>query len=104
MASPMSLWTWPVLALASPVLVPKLLKRNRVFKDNRCRADQINRERIDGVKALEFPALDFLELTVLVDEKVADGFRGDPGVSYLVKTDLGTLLFDVGLQWPDPRP
>ena len=25
-----------------------------------------------------------------------DGFRSDPGVSYLVKTDLGALLFDVG--------
>jgi 7,8-dihydropterin-6-yl-methyl-4-(beta-D-ribofuranosyl)aminobenzene 5'-phosphate synthase len=35
-------------------------------------------------------------LTVLVDEKTKDGFRGDPGVSYFVKTDLGALLFDVG--------
>ena len=36
--------------------------------------------------ALELPELDFLELTVLVDEKTGEGFRGDPGVSYLVRT------------------
>jgi 7,8-dihydropterin-6-yl-methyl-4-(beta-D-ribofuranosyl)aminobenzene 5'-phosphate synthase len=87
---------WPVMALASPVLVPSLLRRNRAFKDNRRWADQINRARIDEAQSLELPALEFLELTVLVDEKVADDFLGDPGVSYLVKTNLGVLVFDVG--------
>ena len=47
MASRMSPWTWPVLALASPVLVPKMLRRNRAFKQNRSRAEKLNRERID---------------------------------------------------------
>jgi len=92
----MSPWTWPVLALASPVVVPKLLRRNHVFKQNRSRAEKLNRKRIDEAQALELPQLDFLELTVLVDERMADGFRSDPGVSYLVKTNLGVLLFDVG--------
>jgi len=87
---------WPVLLLASPVLVPRMLFRNRVFKKNRSRAEILNRERIDQADALELPELDYLELTVLVDEKARKSFRGDPGVSYLVKTDLGTLLFDVG--------
>ena len=48
MASRISPWTWPVLALSSPVLVPKLLKRNRVFKANRNRAEKLNRQRITG--------------------------------------------------------
>lgn len=87
---------WPVLALASPVLVPKILWRNRVFKENRSRAENLNRQRIDQAHALELPQLEFLELTVLVDVKTGDGFRGDPGVSYLIRTDLGALLFDVG--------
>ena len=96
MAARMSPWMWPVLALASPVLVPRMLRRNRVFKDNRSRADKLNRARIDEAQSLELPALDFLELTVLVDEKTEDGFRGDPGVSYLVRTNSGAVLFDVG--------
>jgi 7,8-dihydropterin-6-yl-methyl-4-(beta-D-ribofuranosyl)aminobenzene 5'-phosphate synthase len=45
---------------------------------------------------LELPALDYLEVTVLVDEKAREGFRGDPGVSYLLRTNMGALLFDVG--------
>jgi 7,8-dihydropterin-6-yl-methyl-4-(beta-D-ribofuranosyl)aminobenzene 5'-phosphate synthase len=87
---------WPLLALALPVILPKLLRRNRIFKENRSRAENLNQQRINGAQHLDLPELDFLELTVLVDEKTANGFRGDPGVSYLVKTDLGTLLFDVG--------
>ncbi|MCH5373855.1 MAG: MBL fold metallo-hydrolase [Planctomycetes bacterium] len=73
-----------------------MLLRNRVFKANRRRAEKLNRQRIDQAHALDLPELEFLELTVLVDEKTANGFRGDPGVSYLVTTDLGSLLFDVG--------
>jgi 7,8-dihydropterin-6-yl-methyl-4-(beta-D-ribofuranosyl)aminobenzene 5'-phosphate synthase len=45
---------------------------------------------------LKLPALDYLEVTVLVDEKAREGFRSDPGVCYLVRTNLGVLLFDVG--------
>lgn len=40
--------------------------------------------------------MDFLDLTVVVDQKASPGFRGDPGVSYLAKTNEGGLLFDVG--------
>lgn len=96
MSSRISPLMWPLLALASPVLVPKMLRRNRIFKENRSRAESLNRRRIDEALALELPELEFLELTVLVDEKTTNGFRGDPGVSYLVKTDLGAVLFDVG--------
>ena len=60
------LW-WPVVALASPVLVPLMLRRNQVFAENRSKAEGLNRSRID-----------------------------EPGVSYLVKTPEGSLLFDVG--------
>ena len=96
MAARISPLMWPVLVLASPVLVPKMLWRNRTFKVNRSRSEKSNRERIDGAQSLELPALDFLDLTVLVEQKTSDGFRGDRGVSYLIKTNEGTLLFDVG--------
>jgi 7,8-dihydropterin-6-yl-methyl-4-(beta-D-ribofuranosyl)aminobenzene 5'-phosphate synthase len=42
------------------------------------------------------PELDFLELTVLVEWKAREGFMRDAGVSYLFKTDLGSMLYDIG--------
>jgi 7,8-dihydropterin-6-yl-methyl-4-(beta-D-ribofuranosyl)aminobenzene 5'-phosphate synthase len=45
---------------------------------------------------LDMPELDFLELTVLVEWQAEKGFIGDAGVSYLFRTNMGTLLFDVG--------
>ncbi|MEN6317317.1 MAG: MBL fold metallo-hydrolase [Syntrophaceae bacterium] len=87
---------WPVLAVASPVIGPWLLIRNRRFKDNRTRAAEVNRERIRQAKHLDMPELDFLELTVLVEWKAKEGFLGDAGVSYLFKTESGSMLYDVG--------
>jgi 7,8-dihydropterin-6-yl-methyl-4-(beta-D-ribofuranosyl)aminobenzene 5'-phosphate synthase len=87
---------WPVLALASPVLVPRMLWQNRAFKANRRWAESANLERIGRAQALDLSALEFVDLTVLVDEKTSPGFRGDPGVSHLVTTNQGALLFDVG--------
>ena len=76
---------WPrsrqwLLALSSPVMIPKLIKRNRADKQNQNRAEKPNRERLEVATAWELPALDYLELTVLVDEKARAGFRRDPGV------------------------
>jgi 7,8-dihydropterin-6-yl-methyl-4-(beta-D-ribofuranosyl)aminobenzene 5'-phosphate synthase len=89
------LW-WPVLAVSSPVTVPLLLARNRRFRQNEARAAALNRQRIDRAAPLDLPALDFLELHVLVEWKTEPGFMGDAGVSYLLRTDLGSVLFDVG--------
>jgi len=87
---------WPVLAVASPVIVPWLLVRNRHFQEDRTRAAELNQKRISQAEPLEMPELDFLELTVLVEWKADEGFTGDPGVSYLFKTELGSMLYDVG--------
>lgn len=89
------LW-WPVLAVASPVLVPLMLHRNRAFAKNRIKAEKLNRSRIDGASRLDLPPLDYLEITVLSEFKTREGFLGEPGVSYLVKTPEGSVLFDVG--------
>ena len=45
---------------------------------------------------LDLPELEYMELTVLVEWHVNNGFIGDAGVSYLFKTDKGSLLMDVG--------
>ena len=80
MAARISPLMWPVLALASPVLVPKVLWRNRTFKTNRDWAEKTNRERISKAQTLDLPALDYIDVTVLVDEMTSEGFCGDPGV------------------------
>jgi 7,8-dihydropterin-6-yl-methyl-4-(beta-D-ribofuranosyl)aminobenzene 5'-phosphate synthase len=87
---------WPVLAVASPVIVPWLLIRNRHFEEDSTRAAELNRKRISQAEPLEMPQLDFLELTVLVEWRTKEGFMGDAGVSYLFKTELGSMLYDIG--------
>ncbi|MBW1674030.1 MAG: MBL fold metallo-hydrolase [Deltaproteobacteria bacterium] len=89
------LW-WPLLGVASPVIVPFLIARNRRFKKNIKLADELNSKRIHQTSPFNLPELDFLELTVLVEEKSEPGFLGDAGVSYLFRSDLGSLLYDVG--------
>jgi 7,8-dihydropterin-6-yl-methyl-4-(beta-D-ribofuranosyl)aminobenzene 5'-phosphate synthase len=89
------LW-WPVLAISSPVTVPLLLTRNRRFRENEARAAALNRQRLDHASRLDLPALDFLELDVLVEWRAEPEFLGDAGVSYLLRSDLGSVLFDVG--------
>lgn len=89
------LW-WPLLAVASPVVVPWLLLRHRRFEQNRARAAERNRERLDRAGPLDLPALDRLDLAVLVEWQAAKGFLGDAGVSYLFETDRGAMLYDVG--------
>jgi len=87
---------WPVLAAASPVLAPVLALRYRRHRRERDRVEQTNRERIQLARPLELPALERLELTVLVEERCEPGFVGDAGVSYLLRSDRGSLLLDVG--------
>ena len=89
------LW-WPALAVASPAIVPLLAVKNRTFRENRARAEHVNRERLERAEPIELPALDFIELIVLAEWEKNEGFMGEPGVSYLFKTDMGSLLFDVG--------
>jgi len=91
-----SLAWWPVLLILSPILVPLLLVRYREFRSDRARAAQLNRSRLDAAGPLEIPEVDELELRVLSEWRAKDGFKGEPGVSYLFRTNLGSLLYDVG--------
>jgi 7,8-dihydropterin-6-yl-methyl-4-(beta-D-ribofuranosyl)aminobenzene 5'-phosphate synthase len=82
--------------VASPIIVPFLIAKNRRFKKNLKLADELNKDRLRQIEPLDVPALDFLELTVLVEEKTEESFLGDAGVSYLFRSDQGSLLYDVG--------
>jgi len=87
---------WPVLVVASPIIVPWLLAKNRRFQKESGNVAKLNQNRIKEAEPLEMPELDFLELTVLVEWKAKEGFIGDAGVSYLFKSELGSMLYDVG--------
>lgn len=87
---------WPVLAVTSPIVAPWLAIRNRRFRIDQQRALESNQARMRQAEALELPELEFLELSVLVEWMTEPGFLGDPGVSYLLNTDQGSLLYDIG--------
>lgn len=93
------LW-WPVLIAGSPILIPLLLVKNRRYLRDAERAERLNEERMARAASLkgcfEMPEVDFVELTVLVEEKAEEGFIGDAGVSYLFRSDCGSILYDVG--------
>ena len=87
---------WPLLAATSPLSVPLLSLRAARFFKVRKQAERLNAERMDAARPLDFPALKSMDITVVVEEKTVEGFHGDSGVSYLIRTDLGSLLMDVG--------
>jgi 7,8-dihydropterin-6-yl-methyl-4-(beta-D-ribofuranosyl)aminobenzene 5'-phosphate synthase len=93
------LW-WPLLVGVSPLLIPLLYVRNTRFLRDAERAERLNQARLAKAASLkgsfEMTELDFVELTVLVEEKAEEGFLGDAGVSYLFRSDCGSLLYDVG--------
>ena len=86
----------PAQAVASPVLIPALAAANRRFQRNSTRAALRNRLRLDAAEPLDLPELEWLEVTPLVEWQAAAGFLADPAVSYLIRTDRGAVLFDLG--------
>lgn len=89
-------WTWPLLTVASPLLAPLVVARQLRYRRNLARAERENRERLEGAASLDLPALSGLEICVVSELKKREGFLREAGVSYLLRTELGSLLFDVG--------
>lgn len=87
---------WPLMIPLTPLLLPKMWAETRRFRQNTARAEALNREYITQAPELDLPELEYLELTVLAEEKAEDGFIGEPGVSYCFRSPTGTVLFDVG--------
>ena len=87
---------WPALALLSPVIGPWLVSKTRRFHRGREDAEERNKRRIESAKPLELPSLHSLEITVVVEQRCNEGFMGSPAVSYCLRSDLGSMLMDVG--------
>jgi len=87
---------WPIIGLATPLLLPILTMKNKKYKSNKEKAEKINQKRIKQSDKLKLPEVEFLELTTLVEWKRKKDFMGDAGVSYLFKSDRGQFLFDIG--------
>jgi 7,8-dihydropterin-6-yl-methyl-4-(beta-D-ribofuranosyl)aminobenzene 5'-phosphate synthase len=73
-----------------------MMSKNRRFKENHVRVARLNQDRMEAAKPLALPALEKLDLTVISEYEHEEGFKGEPGVSYLLRTDRGSLLYDVG--------
>jgi len=102
MTTRISPFLWPVLGIASPVLIPMLLLKNRRFRRDIVLTRKLNQDRLENTRPLDLPELDFLKLTVLLEEKTEPGFLGAPGISYHIATDQGALLFDIGFGSEEP--
>ncbi len=89
-------WWWPLLAVTSPVLAPLCLLKKRRYDANLTKSERVNRERMERAERLDLPELDSLELTALVEGQAEPGFVSDPAVSYLLRSDRGALIYDVG--------
>jgi len=87
---------WPILIILSPILLPWLIIKYIKFIKNKTKAENINNERINSTKMIDLPELDYLEIDIIVEMKSQKGFIGDAGVSYLLKTNKGKMLFDIG--------
>jgi len=95
------LW-WPVLAITSPLLIPGLLVRNTRFKKDILSVRELNRQRFENAGPVDLPELEFLKITVLSEYETDPGFKGAPGISYIIETDLGSVLFDLAFGPEDP--
>lgn len=95
------LW-YPLLIIASPVIIPLLLYKNYQFKRNKDKVSKINGKRLEEAHHIEIPEIHSLELTVLVEWRAKEDFIGDAGVSYLFRTELGSMLYDVGFGFERP--
>jgi len=87
--------TFPGLTCYSPMVIDQKQQIHGKL-ENAARAARLNQQRMDAAQPLDLPELEFLEITVLVEWETETGFMGDAGVSYLFKTNLGSMLFDVG--------
>lgn len=95
------LW-WPALALVSPLLLIMLLAKSRRFARNIENARTANQNLMSQAGFLDLPGLDYLDMSILVEQRHKPGFGHAPGVSYYLRTDLGSLLFDMGFGDEDP--
>ncbi len=95
-SSPISPVWWPALALAIPPAAPFLLAGLWRLRRNRARARRFNLERLRGIRPAVLPELGSMAITVVVEQAREPGVLGDAAVSYLVRTDEGSLLMDLG--------
>lgn len=89
------LW-WPIVLIFSPLLVPFIIKKAIEYRKGKNKIESINGERITSAQKMELPELEFVNISVIVDRATKDGYISDTGVSYLIETDRGKMLFDVG--------
>jgi 7,8-dihydropterin-6-yl-methyl-4-(beta-D-ribofuranosyl)aminobenzene 5'-phosphate synthase len=87
---------WPVLGLLSPIIIPWMVNKWLRFRSGQRETEERNARRLERARPLDLPVLQSMEITAVVEQKHEEGFLGDPAVSYLIGTDRGSLLMDIG--------
>jgi len=91
-----SLYWYPLLFILSPLLMPWIFFKYIKFKIREGKIRKINTDRFIKAREIRIPALDSVELSVLVEWEKSAGYQNDAGVSYLFNTKNTSLLFDIG--------
>lgn len=87
---------WPAAGLLTPLAAPVLVLESVRFQRAQRRAEAANRRRRAGASSIVLDPVRELEVAVLVEWFAEPGFRGAPGVSYLIRSERGSVLYDVG--------
>ncbi|MGM0499643.1 MAG: MBL fold metallo-hydrolase [Bacillota bacterium] len=87
------LW-WPLLAIASPAVLPYLYYKNESYKLCIENIDRINQQRIDKTEKLDLNKVEDFSLTAVVEAKSESDFKTEAGISYFLETINSNLLFD----------
>ncbi|GMQ65225.1 MBL fold metallo-hydrolase [Vallitalea maricola] len=87
---------WPALILSTPVMIPILLMKNKKFIQNQELAAKYNEKRIKEASRIQLQEVEYAELKVIVEYYAKQGYKSEPGVSYLFTTNNGNLLYDIG--------
>ena len=87
---------WPALTAASPVLAPWLAVQTYKFYQGARLAEETNNKRLSRALPLDLPVLRSVRITAVVEHAHRNGYLGDAAVSYLLKSELGSVLMDVG--------
>jgi 7,8-dihydropterin-6-yl-methyl-4-(beta-D-ribofuranosyl)aminobenzene 5'-phosphate synthase len=95
-------WARRIVALLLALVTIALIAEYVRWRRNAGRASQTNQERLSAARPVDLPRTASLAVTVLVDWEAEPGFQGEPAVSYVIRTDRGVVLYDLGFGASSP--
>jgi len=95
-------WVARIVALVLALVTVAVTAEYVRWRRNAGRASQANQDRMSATRAVDLPRISSLAVTVLVDWEAEPGFQGEPAVSYVIRTNRGIVLYDLGFGASSP--